>query len=59
MPKMKSWIRGGLVFLAARINLEANDEIQWGYLIVVLNDARSSQVINRSIALMAGLLETL
>jgi methyl-accepting chemotaxis protein len=48
--------RGGLVFLAARINLEANDEIQWGYLIVVLNDARSSHVVNRSIALMAGLL---
>jgi methyl-accepting chemotaxis protein len=48
--------RNGLRFLAARINLEANDAIQGGYLLLVLNDARSSRVINRSIALMAGLL---
>ena len=48
--------RSGLRFLAARINLESNDAIQAGYLVVVLNDARSSQVINRSIAVMAGLL---
>jgi methyl-accepting chemotaxis protein len=46
----------GLRFLAARINLVANDDIQGGYLLLVLNDARSSRVINRSIALMAGLL---
>jgi methyl-accepting chemotaxis protein len=48
--------RNGLRFLAARINLQANDAIQGGYLLLVLNDARSSRVINRSIALMAGLL---
>ena len=48
--------RDGLRFLAARINLESNDTIQDGYLIVVLNDARTSRVINRSIGLMAGLL---
>ena len=46
----------GLQFLAARINLVANDDIQSGYLLLVLNDARSSRAINRSIALMGGLL---
>jgi methyl-accepting chemotaxis protein len=48
--------RNKLRFLAARIKLDANDTIQSGYLLLVLNDARSSHVINRSIALMAGLL---
>jgi len=48
--------RGGLQFVAARINLDANDAIQAGYLIVALNDARTSHVINGSIAVMAGLL---
>src|SRR5262249_13190438 len=46
----------GLWFMAAKINLEPNDAIQNGYLVLALNNARSSHVINRSIALMAGLL---
>ena len=42
-------------FLAVKIDLTANDTIQNGYVLLSLNNARISHVINTSTATMAGL----